>query len=302
MSGHAGLGKSGGGKDPAMTAPYPIPVLSHYQASLLLKARVEGSTSAATSIDLGISTVQVLIKTDCAVFPGSTLLSWKAVEEISANENACFAIRDNQPEPIRGFSETLGRAYSLMPTSGAPIMVVAGFPMHRFKNISPIDAARAMLKPLLPLHGPLLDTATGLGYTAIEASKSASHVTTIERCPVALDMARANPWSRQLFDNPKISQIIGDSFEELGKFADASFSAIIHDPPTMSLAGDLYGGEFYRQMFRVLKPRGRAFHYIGDPDSATGSRVTRGVIKRLHEAGFGKVVPVPGAYGVAAWK
>jgi uncharacterized protein len=253
-------------------------------------------------MDLGITTVEILIHPDGVVFPGPTMLSWKDIEEISSSENVCYSIKDNVPTPIRGFSETLGRVYSLMPTAGAPVMVMAGFPMHRFKDITPLKAALAMVEAIKPVHGHILDTTTGLGYTAIEASRSAAQVTTIELCPVVREMARMNPWSRELFDNPKISQVMGDCSEIIRTFADGSFSGVIHDPPTLSLAGDLYSGEFYKQVYRVLKPRGRMFHYLGDPDSATGSRVTRGAVKRLHDAGFKKVVSCSRAFGVAAYK
>jgi len=140
------------------------------------------------------------------------------------------------------------------------------------------------------------------GYTAIEAAKTAEHVTTVELDPVAQGIARLNPWSQALFNNPKITQLIGDSFEEIEHFADETFSCIIHDPPTFSLAGDLYSAEFYRQSFRVLKRRGRMFHYIGDPESKSGSRVAKGVVRRLQEAGFTRVVSKPQAFGVAAYK
>lgn len=293
-------------KDTAMTANYTsnllAPVISHYQTSLLLKARQEGVRTAITSIDLGISTVQALIQADGVVYPCSTRLSWEDAEEISANENACYCIKDNVPVAIRGFSETLGRAYSLMPTPGAPVMLIAGFSMHRFKDIEPLQAALAMVSPLMPVHGHILDTTTGLGYTTIEVSRRASHVTTIELCPVAQAMARMNPWSRELFGNPKISQIMGDSFEKVVTFADNFFSGVIHDPPTMSLAGDLYSGKFYKQIHRIVKPRGRMFHYLGNPESSTGAGVTRGVVKRLYEAGFEKVISQPKAFGVVAYK
>jgi uncharacterized protein len=279
-----------------------FPVLSHYQTTPLLDARKNGRSDAATSLDLGISMVQVQIQENGAVLPDATLVGWDIIEEINSSENACFSIRDNILEPIRGFSESLGRACSLMPTSTAPIMVIAGFPMHRFKDITPIKAALAMIEPLAPLSGNVLDTATGLGYTAIEAAKRAMHVTTIELCPVAREMARMNPWSQPLFGNPGISPIMGDSYEEIRKLPDGLFSAVIHDPPTLSLAGDLYSGEFYRQVFRVLNQRGKMFHYIGDPQSATGSRVTRGVVKRLFDAGFSRVEPVAKAFGVVARK
>jgi len=281
---------------------FPVPVLSHYQTSLLLNARQTGQKSAITSIDLGISTVQALVEAEGVAFPGSIMLGWEDIEKISANENACYYIKDNVPIAIRGFSETLGRVYSLMPTPSAPVMLIAGFSMHRFKDIEPLQAALAMVAPLAPVHGHILDTTTGLGYTTIEASKRASHVTTIELCPVAQEMARMNPWSRGLFNNPKISQIMGDSFEKIMTFADNSFSGVIHDPPTVSLAGDLYSGKFYKQVHRIVKPRGRMFHYLGNPESSTGSGVTRGVIKRLYEAGFEKVILQPKAFGVVAYK
>jgi predicted methyltransferase len=279
-----------------------LPVLSHYQTSPLLAARKQGLTSFTTSIDLGITSIEVALTSDNIIFPDSSVLTWLSIEKINSNKNACFFIRDNTASPIRGFSEILGRAYSLMPTSEAPILVAAGFPMHRFKNITPLKAALAMVEPVMPIHGRVLDTATGLGYTAIIASKTASIVTTIELCPVVQEMARMNPWSQSLFSNPNISRIIGDSLREIGKFADNTFAAVIHDPPTMALAGDLYSGDFYKQAFRVLHQRGRMFHYIGDPMSAAGSRVTRGVVKRLHDAGFKKVISVAKAFGVVAYK
>jgi predicted methyltransferase len=44
------------------------------------------------------------------------------------------------------------------------------------------------------------------------------------------------------------------------------------------------------------------FHYVGDPESRSGSRITRGVMRRLQEAGFKRVVRQPRAFGVVAYK
>ena len=96
--------------------------------------------------------------------------------------------------------------------------------------------------------------------------------------------------------------MIGDSFEEIEKFEANLFARIIHDPPMFNLAGDLYSGEFYRHLFRVLQPRGRLFHYIGDLESKSGRVVTKGVMRRLEEAGFRRVSPRPAAFGVIAFK
>ena len=115
-------------------------------------------------------------------------------------------------------------------------------------------------------------------------------------------MARLNPWSQSLFENPKITQVVGDSVEEIEKFKASSFARIIHDPPTLSLAGDLYSGEFYRQLYRVMQAGGRLFHYIGDLDSKSGRVVAKGAVRRLQEAGFRRVVPQPTAFGLVAYK
>jgi predicted methyltransferase len=125
-------------------------------------------------------------------------------------------------------------------------------------------------------------------------------VVTIELDPTVLEVARRNPWSQSLFANSRIRQMIGDSFEVLPSLERESFSVIFHDPPTFRLAGELYSGEFYRELFRVLRRGGRLFHYIGDLDSTSGRVVTKGVVRRLQEAGFQRVERRPEAFGVAA--
>jgi predicted methyltransferase len=69
-----------------------------------------------------------------------------------------------------------------------------------------------------------------------------------------------------------------------------------------NLAGELYSASFYRQLLRILRPSGRLYHYIGNPSSKSGRGVTRGVIRRLYEAGFRRIKPYPRAFGVVAYK
>lgn len=277
-------------------------VFSHFQAAPLLRAHAAGEAHAVTSPDLGLSTVEVALAPEGVRFPGGEMVPWENLERIRKAENQCFAAErgGREARPIRVFSETTNWLRSLMPTAGAPTMLVAGFPMHRIKGVDPWQDTLKKIAAAGPISGRVLDTATGLGYTAIAAARTADAVTTIELDPAALDVARENPWSRELFENPKITQIVGDAFEGVAKLPAGAFALVLHDPPTISLAGELYSATFYRQLCRVLTPRGRVFHYIGDLSSTLGKRVASGATKRLREAGFRRVVPHPEAFGLLA--
>jgi predicted methyltransferase len=180
--------------------------------------------------------------------------------------------------------------------------LVAGLPMHRIKDTDPWADSQAKIATLAPVSGRSLDTATGLGYTAILAARIAEEVVTIELDPAALEIAAMNPWSRELFTQANIRQLVGDAVEILPTLEDGGFTRILHDPPMITIAGDLYGEAFYRELWRVLRRGGRLFHYIGDPESASGRRTTAGVIRRLQSAGFSRVMRRPEAFGVLAQK
>lgn len=282
-------------------------VLSHYQIKPILarwKTVDKGEEpTVRLSPDLGLSLIMVRLAPHGILFPDGALLSWEDAASIADNENNCFLLdQDGTPTKIMNFSEETNRVYSLMPTEGAPTMLISGIPMHRIKDTDPYQDTLEKIKTLGPLVGQVLDTATGLGYTAIEAAKSADQVTTIELDLSALEIARQNPWSRDLFNNPQIEQRIGDSANEIAAFEDARFDRILHDPPAFSLAGQLYSRTFYEELYRVLAPKGRLFHYVGNPDSPSGGNVTRGVIRRLGEAGFSQVKRRPEAFGLVASK
>jgi uncharacterized protein len=277
-------------------------VLSYLQARQMLQAWKSGQSVVMASTDLNLTQSEIKLQAENVFFPTGERLDWKSLEEISSNETACYSVENNTARAIRGFSEFSGRVYGLMPTESAPTMLISGIPMHRIKETNPYQDTLNKIKAIAPVKGDVLDTTTGLGYTAIEAARTARHVTTIEIDPVAQDIARQNPWSQALFNHPNITQVIGDAFEEIEKFEAESFSTIIHDPPMFSLAGDLYSLAFYQQAFRVLKHNGRIFHYIGDPESKSGARTTAGVIRRLQQAGFKRVSRAPRAFGVVAYK
>ena len=277
-------------------------VLSYIQAEGVLEAREAGQDVVAVSLDLGLTTVEVPIGLQGIRLPDGQYLDWQDLEVICASERGCFVVEDDAPRKIQVFSEATNRLYSLMPTEGAPTMLVSGIPMHRIKGTDPYRDTLQKIKTITPIAGRVLDTATGLGYTAIEAAKTAEHVITVEIEPAVLEVARLNPWSQALFRHPRITQLIGDTVEEIEKFEDGTFARIVHDPPAFNLAGDLYSGAFYRQLFRVLKRGGRLFHYIGDLESKSGHTVARGAVRRLQEAGFSRVVRRPETFGLVVYK
>jgi predicted methyltransferase len=274
-------------------------VLSRFTAAPLLQTK---SGTVPSSADLGVTGCSVEVNENGATFPDGTIVGRKALEKIAKSDRGCFEIIDGEAVAIQQFSETTGYMRSLAATKGAPTMLVSGIPMHRIKNIDPMDDTKNKIEAIGSIHGKVLDTATGLGYTAIMAAKKADNVVTVEIDPVGIEIAKRNPWSRELFDNPKIEIQTGDIDEVIDSFPAGEFSAIIHDPPTFQFAGELYSLEFYEKLFRVLSRKGTLFHYIADPDSKLGGRMTKGVMRRLHEAGFAKVERRPKAFGVIARK
>jgi predicted methyltransferase len=277
-------------------------ILSHFQAQILLNARDKGIQTTQISLDLGLSTVQVILDGIGVHLMLGQVLSWEGVKSIVDSSSSCFVIENGTARAVQFYSEATDRLYSLYPTSGAPSMLVSGIPMHRIKDTEPHQDTLEKIRTIKPLVGQVLDTATGLGYTAIQAARSAEHVTTIELDPTVLQVCRLNPWSQELFDNPKITQLIGDSFDVVAEMESGRFTRVIHDPPVLSLAGDLYSGEFYRQLHRVMRNQSWLFHYIGDPESKSGRIITAGVIRRLEQAGFRQVRRAARAFGVVAVK
>lgn len=267
-----------------------------------MKAHQEGRRVVVTSLDLGISEVDAIIEPGYVMLSPDITLPVEVVEEIARDRNACFPVEKGKAKKIQMFSEHANLFYSLLPTDSAPTLMISGVPMHRVHHANPYLDTQSKLKALGRISGHVLDTCTGLGHTAIRAAMKAASVVTVELDPVVLELARLNPWSRQLFDNPKIHKNIGDIVEEIEDIGNDVFSSIIHDPPTIRLAGDLYSADFYWQLYRVLRPKGRLYHYVGDPNGKLGRNTARGVALRLREAGFIRVKYKHTAFGLVAGK
>ncbi|NJE04119.1 methyltransferase domain-containing protein [Thermococcus sp. MV11] len=234
------------------------------------------------------------------IFPDGTRVSRDVLERIARDEGSVYFVRGGGVYKAAIAGEHF---YKLVPTI-PPTIEINGIRMHRTKEVNPLQDTRNKVNAVKPKEGEtVLDTCMGLGYTAIEASKRGAYVITIEKDPNVIELARINPWSRELFTGGKVQVIQGDAFEVVKRFRDESFDAIIHDPPRFSLAGQLYSEEFYGELFRVLKPGGRLFHYVGNPGKKYRRKdLQRGVMERLRKVGFVGVKRVEEALGVVARK
>jgi len=192
---------------------------------------------------------------------------------------------------IKFYSEKTGKFYRLVRTKTWPYLEISGIRMHRADTVDPKTDAILKIRSLGKIYGTVLDCCTGLGYTAILAArnKRVDKVITIEKDENVISIAKRNPYSRELFENEKIELIIGDVFYETQKFDNEYFNFIIHDPPRISIAPELYSLEFYKQLFRVLKRNGKILHYVGRPGIRQGKRYLKGIIKRIRLAGFSRI-------------
>ncbi|NOZ88504.1 MAG: methyltransferase domain-containing protein [Crenarchaeota archaeon] len=187
-----------------------------------------------------------------------------------------------------------------------PTLLLNGLVMHRVKESNPLDDAYAKVRAARLRRGMrILDVCTGLGYTVrAELDAGASHVVTIEVSEAVLLLAQYNPYSHHLAD-PRVTLILGDATRVIRKLRDGYFHRVIHDPPRFNVAGDLYSLDFYRELFRVLRPGGILFHYTGEPMRRRGrghGPIVRGVIERLRRAGFHVLGYDERALGVVARK
>ena len=159
--------------------------------------------------------------------------------------------------------------------------------------MSPKQDTEKKISFILPIKGKVLDTCTGLGYTAIMASEKADKIYTFEKDFNVIEIQKVNPHSKQLFNNPKIKLHNQDIFDAIIKLEKEFFDIIIHDPPRLSLSTKLYSQDFYDQIYRVMKKKGKLYHYTGDPGSKNRDMdIREGISKRLENSGFVNIIRV----------
>ncbi len=252
------------------------------------------------STDLNLSSASYSIARGDLVLDGQNRLSKTDLKRIAKKEKRIFYLENGELEVL----EHRGEGYcKLVPTDTAPLLEISGVKMHIAKGINPFDSAGQMARQVVQPGHRVLDTCSGLGYAASEAlNLGAREVVSVERSETVMALRAKNPWSQQIFGT-NITLVHADIFAYINTLEAESFDSVIHDPPRFSLAGELYGETFYRELFRVLKKRGALFHYTGNPHKiARGSSFVDQAIRRLRAAGFKSVIKNEELMGVTARK
>ena len=105
-----------------------LPVLSHFQARDILRAVEAGDKTVTTTLDLGLTPIELNLSPDTIQLPDGQKLSGEDLRIIAGSDLACYRIRGTEVERIETFSEAFNRYYSLMPTVRAPTMLISGIP------------------------------------------------------------------------------------------------------------------------------------------------------------------------------
>ncbi len=261
-------------------------IIDSFEAEKILKAYQKRKASVKVKLDLGL-TNQIAYFEGENIRIGDFTYTLKTIKKLEKAQ-AAFLL-EKKPRKIAFFDECY---YKLEPIKGTvPTIEIDGIRMHRTKHMTPLeDAERKIEYVKVKSSDIVLDICTGLGYTAIQAKKKNADVTTIEKDPNVLEIAGFNPYSRELFDGIEhgtIKLINENAADSVKKLDNDSFSVILHDPPRFSFAGELYSEEFYKELYRILKPKGRLLHYVGNPGSKyRGKDLVKGVQNRLNSVGF----------------
>ncbi|RLG61132.1 SAM-dependent methyltransferase [Candidatus Geothermarchaeota archaeon] len=265
--------------------PKICPLITSWVAKRIIAAQKAGFKKIKVTLDLGLTSS--LIK----ITQGRALLNNESVDvnllEKVVGDNIYLVLKGKLMK-VSMFSN--GKFYKLKAVGEktAPTVEISGIHMHRVRGVTPwMDSQMKVLAVRISRGNKVLDVCTGLGYTAIISLKrGASEVITIEKDENVLKIAELNPWSR-LLANERIKIIHGDANEVVREFEEGSFDRIIHDPPRFSLAGELYSLDFYKELYRILKPNGLLFHYTGTPGEKFRRRdIFKEVSSRLTKAGF----------------
>ena len=268
------------------------PIISGFHIAELLSS---AKGKLQTSLDLGLSKSVVEKTAEGIKFPGGQFIATEKLQHAKRrhHDEDCFAIDGDSIFYLYRFDgKTAYRLYEPK-KDWPPTLWINGSMMHTVSVSKPTDEAIEKARELGRRPGIVLETCFGLGYSAIALVNKcgAVSVSSHEISGDVLDIARENPWSHQALSDSRIGVSNDDIKVAIHGIEDGSFDSVLHDPPNVKIDGELYSEEFYSELFRVLKRGGRLYHFVGGGKTPHEYKVnyTRGVIRRLSEAGFSRV-------------
>jgi predicted methyltransferase len=259
-------------------APFP-PLLTLKELERMHTARKAGLATLECSLDLQLTMTTVEL--------GAADWAWSGRRfpyPERCKERTVYYWVDDGFQPVARYASSL---IKLVPTDwGAPTFEIDGIKMLPTAQISPYADAERKVGLIQPRGKVILDTCGGLGYFAAWCVRGrAAHVRSYEKNPDVLWLRSLNPWSPAADDTLTLAQ--GDVTVAVTALAGNSMDAVLHDPPRFGIAGELYSQSFYDQLARVLKRKGKLFHYTGTPNRLSSGRdVPNEVANRLRTAGF----------------
>ncbi len=270
----------------------PNPIISGFHIAELLSS---ANGKVQISLDLGLSKAAVEKSKDGATFPGGQFISTEKLLHAKRrhHDEDCFKIDGNSIFYLYRFDgKTAYRLYEPK-KDWPPTLWINGSMMHTVSVSKPTDEAMEKARELGRRPGMVLETCFGLGYSAIALIQKcgAIGVSSHEISSDVLDIARENPWSGKALSDSRINVSNNDIKEAIHEVEDSSFDSVLHDPPNVKIDGELYSEKFYSELFRVLKRGGKLYHFVGGGKTPHEYKVnyTRGVMRRLSEAGFSSV-------------
>lgn len=264
---------------PSPIALMTSPLLTLKVHDALRDALRAGATTLECSLDLDRSRTTVSVNAEGWSWQGR---QYPYID--ACKDRTIYYWTGDAFEPAQCFSNSL---IKLVPTEwGAPTFEIDGIKMLPTAQVSPYADAERKVGLIEPRGKTILDCCGGLGYFAAHCLKGKSNqVQSYEKNPDVIWLRSLNPWSPQTGEGLTLTN--ADIALEIAKLPDASFDAVLHDPPRFGIAGELYSQVFYDHLARVLKRKGRLFHYTGTPNKLTSGRdVPQEVSKRLERAGF----------------
>jgi predicted methyltransferase len=255
------------------------PLLTLKEHQTLRAALQAGMPDVECSLDLGRTTERVAIGDAGWIWQGRVFPYLE-----TCNDRTIYYWCDDSFQPVARYNESL---IKLVPTQwGAPTFEIDGIKMLPTAQVSPYTDAERKVALIQPRGKVILDTCGGLGYFAAWCLQGgAKRVLSYEKNPDVIWLRSLNPWSPEV--NDVLQLTLGSICELLPSLPSGSVDAILHDPPRFGIAGELYSQQFYDQLARVIKRRGRLFHYTGTPNKLTSGRnLPNEVAKRLQRAGF----------------